>query len=356
MKAFVLKAPGETAWYDAPEPQIVPNGAILKPIAVSTCSSDVHTVFGNGSPKQPNLILGHECIAQVIQVGEQVQDFKVGDRVAVPAVTPDWRDISIQEGNDRHASAPFSGHQLGRTQPGVFSERFLIADADTTLAHIPMELTDEQALMCVDVVTTGFTGAEYADIKYGDTVCVIGIGPIGLMAVAAAAVSGAARIIAVGTRDVCVSLAKEYGATDILNYNECDIVEKVKEITGGVGVDSTIIAGGDGQVLAQAYDITRYGIGTISNVNYFGGNGYLSIPIFSSGRGMCGKTLHMELAKGGRARLERMMQMVKFGRINPQALVTHHLYGFEKIEEALLLMKDKPKDLIKVMVHCNSMW
>lgn len=353
MKAFVLAEPGVVRWHDAPEPELVPYGAILKPIAVTPCSSDVHTVFGGGSPKQPNLVLGHECIAEVLEVGSEVKDFRPGDRVAVPAITPDWRDKSIQDGNYKHASAPFSGHQLGRTQPGVFSERFLIRDADTTLAYIPEGITDEQALMCVDVVTTGFTGAEYADIKIGDTVCVLGIGPIGLMAVAGAALQGAGRIIAVGTRPICVELAKRYGATEVLSYKDGDIVEQVKQMTEGIGVDATIIAGGNAEVLTQAYDMTRYGIGTISNINYFGGTGYLPLPIFSGGRGMCGKTLHMELAKGGRMRIERILSMVQYGRLDPSPLVTHHLEGLEKVEDALYMMRDKPKDLVKVMVRCE---
>ena len=353
MKAFVLAEPGKVQWYNAPEPELTPYGAILEPIAVTPCSSDVHTVFGGGSPKQPNLVLGHESIGRVVAVGEYVKDFKIGDKVAVPAITPDWREKSIQEGNDRHASAPFSGHQLRRTQPGVFSERYLIKDADTTLAHIPEGITDEQALMSVDVVTTGFTGAEYADIKFGDTVCVIGIGPIGLMAVAGARLRGAGKIIAIGTRPVCVELAKQYGANQVLSYKEGDIVEQIKEITHGVGVDSTIIAGGTVEVLEQAYDMTRYGIGTISNINYFGGKGYLPLPIFSGGRGMCGKTLHMELAKGGRTRIERIMSMIENGRVDPSPLITHHMYGLERVEDALYLMRDKPDNLVKVMVHCK---
>lgn len=353
MKAFVLAEPGKVKWYDAPEPELTPFGAVLKPLAVTPCSSDVHTVFGGGSRKRPNLILGHESIAEVLAVGEYVKDFKAGDKVAVPAITPDWREKSIQDENFCHAGAPFSGHQLGRTQPGVFAEKFLISDADTTLAHIPEKVSDEQALMSVDVMTTGFTGAEYANIKIGDTVCVMGIGPIGLMAVAGARLCGAGRIIAVGTRPVCVELARYYGATDVLSYKDGDVVERVKDMTGGVGVDATIIAGGNAEVLAQAYDMTRYGIGTISNINYFGGTGFLPLPIFSGGRGMCGKTLHMELAKGGRTRIERMLSMIQYGRVDPQPLVTHHLYGLDKVEEALYLMKDKPADLIKVMVHCE---
>lgn len=352
MRAFVLESPGVVKWFDAPEPELSEYGAILKPIAVTPCSSDVHTVFESKSPKRPNLILGHECIAEVLQIGSCVQDFKPGDRVAVPAITPDWRAGSIQEGNDRHAAAPFSGHQLGRTQEGVFAERFAIPDADTTLAHIPQGITDEQALMSVDVVTTGFTGAEYANIKIGDVVCVMGIGPIGLMAIAGARLQGAGRIIAIGSRPICVEMAKQYGATDVISYKDTDIVKAVMEMTDGVGVDATIIAGGNGDVLCQAYDITRYGIGTISNINYFGGEGFLSVPIFSSGRGMCGKTLHMELAKGGRNRIERILSMIRYGRLDPQPLVTHHLYGLEQVEKALYMMRDKPKDLIKVMVHC----
>lgn len=350
MKAFVLKEPGVAGWYNAPEPELTPYGAILKPVAVTPCSSDVHTVFGGGSRKAPNLILGHECVAKVLEAGDMVRDFVPGEIVAVPAITPDWRAKAIQEGNDRHASAPFSGHQLGRSQPGVFAEKFLIPDADTTLAKIPEGITLEQALMCVDVVTTGFTGAEYADIKIGDTVVVMGIGPIGLMAVEGARHLGAARIIAVGTRPVCVELAKEFGATDIISYRDGDVTEQVLKMTGGAGADSVIICGGGDEVFTQAVDMVRYGTGTVSNVNYYGGTGMLGFPKFSGGRGMAGKTIHTELAKGGRARIERLLSMVKYGRINPQKLVTHHLSGLDKVEEALYMMKEKQRDLIKVMV------
>ena len=260
MKAFVLKEPGVVGWHDAPEPKLTPYGAILEPVAVTPCSSDVHTVFGGGSRKAPNLVLGHECVGRIVETGELVEDFSPGEIVAVPAITPDWRAKSIQEGNDRHASAPFSGHQLGRSQPGVFAERFLIKDADTTLAKIPEGVSLEEALMCVDVVTTGFTGAEYADIKIGDTVVVMGIGPIGLMAVEGARHLGAGRIIAVGSRPVCTELAREFGATDVISYKDRDVVEQVLSMTNGVGADSVIICGGGDQSFTQAVDMVRYGI------------------------------------------------------------------------------------------------
>lgn len=353
MKAFVLKEPGVVGWADVPEPKLTSYGAILQPVALAPCTSDVHTVFGGGSRKAPNLVLGHECVARILQVGEDVQDFKPGEVVVVPAITPDWRATGIQEGNFKHASAPFSGHQLGRSQPGVFAERFSVPDADTTLAQVLPEVSLEQALMCVDMVTTGFTGAESAGIRFGDTVVVLGIGPVGLMAVAGAALLGAARILAVGSRLVCAKRAREFGATEVLSYKEGDIVEQVMVLTNGVGADRVIICGGDDTVFAQAIDMVRYGIGTVSNVNYFGGTGNLPFPKFSGGRGMAGKTIRTELGEGGRVRMERILSMVKYGRIHPERLVTHHLKGFEKIEDALYLMKDKPEDLIKVMVTMN---
>ena len=270
-----------------------------------------------------------------------------------PPSPRDWRAKAIQEGNDRHASAPFSGHQLGRSQPGVFAEKFLIPDADTTLAKIPEGVTLEQALMCVDVVTTGFTGAEYADIRIGDTVVVMGIGPIGLMAVEGARHLGAARIIAVGSRPVCVKLAREFGATEVISYRDGDVVQQVLARTGGVGADSVILCGGGDEVFTQAVDMVRYGTGTISNVNYYGGTGNLGFPKFSGGRGMAGKTIHTELARGGRARIERLLAMVQYGRIDPGKLVTHRLYGLDEVETALYMMREKADDLIKVMVKID---
>lgn len=351
MKAFCLKSPGTVGYCEVPEPSITPFGAIIHPIAVSPCSSDVHTVFGGGSPKAPNLVFGHESIGEVVTVGEYVKDFKRGDIVAIPAITPDWRELDIQNGNYGHAGGHFSGHKLGRSEPGVFAERFLVNDADTTLARITPDISKKQALMSVDVVTTGFTGAEAANIKIGDTVCVIGIGPIGLMAIAGAKLLGAARIIAIGTRPKCVELARYYGANEVLSYKDGDVVKQVLDMTNQRGVDSVIIAGGTDEVFTQSFDMVCYGIGTVSNVNYFGGSGNLGYPKFSGGRGMAGKTLHTSLAKGGRARIERIFEMIRYGRIDPAPLVTHVLHGFDKIEKSLMLMKEKPSNLIKVMVE-----
>ena len=351
MKAFALKAPGEAGFIDAPEPVLPePYGAVLRPVAMSPCTSDVNTVYGTGSRKPDNLILGHECVAEVERVASGVKNFKPGDVVAVPAITPDWRALEIQEGNDRHAGKPFSGNALGRSIPGVFAEHFAIPDADTTLAKIPAGLTIDEALMCADVVTTGFTGAEAAEIRTGDTVVVIGIGAVGLMAVQGAACLGAARILAVGTRPVSVRLAREFGANEVLSYRDGDLAKQVLERTGGTGADAVILCGGNDSVFPAAIDMVRYGIGRVVNVKHYPGDGAMEIPKFSGGRGMAGKTVKLELCKGGRARVERLMRMVQYGRITPGKLVTHHLDGFDKIADGLELMRKKPEDLVKVRV------
>jgi len=356
MKAFVFSSPGKVEWQELPAPVLLePFGALLSPIVVAPCSSDAHTVYGGSAPKQLHHILGHECVARVVAVASQVKDFSVGEVVAVPAVTPNWRALAIQEGNDRHAEDHFAGCRLGRTWPGVFSELFAVPDADTTLAKIPEGVSTEQALMSVDMMTTGFVGAESADIKVGDCVCVIGIGPVGLMAVAAANHLGASRIIAIGSRPCCIELARKYGASDIVDYKKNrDIVETVLKMTDNMGPDSVIIAGGKDEVFTQAVDMVRYGIGTIANVNYYGGSGSLAFPKFGGGRGMAGKTIRTELAKGGRVRIERMMNMIKYGRVDPAPLITHRFYGWDRMEDALLLMRDKPRDLIKTAVYVDG--
>ena len=352
MKAFIMKERGLALIADnAPEPALPePFGAILTPEAMAPCTSDVNTVYGTGSKKPDNLILGHECVARVVRVGERVRDFKPGDLVAVPAITPDWRNPEIQEGNDRHAGRPFSGNALGRSIPGVFAERFAVEDADTTLAKVPENVSLEDALMCVDMVTTGFTAAEAAEIRFGDTVVVMGIGPVGLMAVQGAVLQGAARVLAAGTRPVCVKLAKEFGATEILDYRQGDLDRQVLERTGGLGADAVIICGGGDEALPQAVEMVRYGIGRVVNVKHYAGDGVIGIPKFSGGRGMAGKTVKLELCRGGRVQIERMLKLVQYGRISPGKMITHRLAGFSRISDGLELMRQKPADLVKVMV------
>lgn len=351
MKAFILNAPGEALLAEMPKPELKDEySAILKPVAVSVCTSDVNTVYGSGSKKPDRLILGHEAVAEVYRTGLKVKDFKEGDLVAVPAMTPDWRNTEIQEGNFLHAGRAFSSNALGRSLPGVFAEYFMVEDADVTLAKIPDTISTEDALMCVDMVTTGFSGVEAADIRFGDTVAVIGIGAVGLMAAAGARLKGAGRIIAVGSRRASLPLALHYGVNNIINYKEADVRSEILEMTQQKGADVVIVCGGNDKVLELAYEIVRYGIGRIVNLKHFPGEEPIPLPKFYSGRGMGGKTLYMELGMGGRARLERLMKVVQYADFKPGKMVTHKLYGFEKLSEALELMRFKGEEVVKTEV------
>jgi threonine dehydrogenase-like Zn-dependent dehydrogenase len=234
-------------------------------------------------------------------------------------------------------------------QNGVFAEYFHVNDADMNLALLPKGMPLEQAVMLSDMATTGIQGAEMAKIKTGSTVAVIGIGPVGLMAVAGASILGAGRLIAVGSRKASVDLALEYGASEIIDYRKGGLVKQILEKTNGKGVDSVIIAGGNENTISDAVKIVKPG-GTVSNVNYYGTGNIISIPRIEWGVGMSQKDIRGGLTNGGRLRMERMADLCTHGRIKPEKMATHIFEGFDKMEEALMLMKEKPGDLIKPVV------
>ena len=314
MKALVLKGKGNIAYIEKARPTLIDaHGALLKPLLVSPCTSDVHTIW-QGSPKRPDLTLGHEVIARVEEVGAEVTDFHAGDVVAVSAITPDWSQPDVEE-NYAHAGHNFSAHMLGNTIDGAFQELFYLPYADLNLAHIPDGLTLEDALMCVDVLQTGFTAVEEAGVEPGDTVVVMGIGAIGLAAILGAKLAGARTIYAVGSRPENVRIAESMsdcgpvmsadcasaascgsqGQTpaqsgchvEVLNYRHLHsplpqgmhplanstgspVVNYVLTKTQTKGADKVLICGGDDLAFPQAIDMVKYGTGVVSNVMYYG--------------------------------------------------------------------------------------
>ena len=297
MKALVLKGKGNIAYIEKERPTLAAaHGALLKPLLVSPCTSDVHTIW-QGSPKRPDLTLGHEVIARVEEVGAEVMDFRVGDVVAVSAITPDWSQPDVEE-NYAHAGHNFSAHMLGNTIDGAFQELFYLPYADRNLAHIPDGLTLEDALMCVDVLQTGFTAVEEAGVKPGDTVVVMGIGAIGLAAILGAKLAGARTIYAVGSRPENARIAESMSDGDqapaqsgchveVLNYRHLHcplpqgmhplanstgspVVNYILTKTQTKGADKVLICGGDDLAFPQAIDMVKYGTGVVSNVMYYG--------------------------------------------------------------------------------------
>lgn len=353
MKAFAMLRIGEAGWIEKDIPECGPNDAICTPLALAICTSDVHTVYEGAIGDRHNMVLGHECSAEVVKVGSEVKDFKPGDRVLVPAITPDWNSLEAQAGYGQHSNGMLSGWKFSNCKDGVFSEYFHVNDADGNLAHLPAGMDPVDATIMSDMVPTGIHGVELADVSFGDTVLVIGIGPVGLMSVAGAALRGASRLIAVGTRPVCVEAAKAYGATDFISYKQGPIEDQVLKMTGGKGVDRVVIAGGDVHTFSTAVKCVKPG-GKIGSVNYLGSGDIVDIPRVEWGVGMGNKQINGGLMPGGRLRMEKLSSLVTYGRIDLHREVTHVFDGWEHLPEALRLMKDKPADLIKPVVRIKA--
>ncbi len=350
MKGFAMLGIGKTGWIEKERPVCGPMDAIVKPIAVSPCTSDVHTVWEGAIGDRHDMILGHEAVGEVVEVGAMVRDFHPGDRVIIPAITPDWGALESQGGYSMHSGGMLAGWKFSNFKDGVFGEFFHVNEADANMALLPDGLDPVAAVMLSDMVPTGFHGVELADVHYGDDVCVIGIGPVGLMSVAAATLHGAARLFAVGSRKVCADAALAYGATDIIDYRQGGILEQIMEKTNGKGVDRVVIAGGTAEeTFAEAIKMLKPG-GRIGNVNYLGSGDNVLIPRVEWGCGMGHKTIAGGLMPGGRLRMEKLAALMQTGRLDTSRLITHRFNGFEHIEEALMLMRNKPRDLIKPVV------
>ena len=349
MKGYAMLKIGEAGWITKDSPQCGPLDALVRPLVVAPCTSDIHTVWEGAVGERHDMILGHECVGQVVETGALVRDFKPGDRVIVPAITPDWNSIEAQGGFSMHSGGMLAGWKFSNIKDGVFAELFHVNDADGNLALLPEKVDHVSAVMLSDMIPTGLHGAELADIRFGDSVCVIGIGPVGLMSVAGAALRGASRIYAVGSREVCVEAARKYGATTVVNYRDGDIADQINDLTSGRGVDRVIIAGGDVDTFASAVRMLKPG-GVIGNVNYLGEGEYVRIPRVEWGAGMGHKTIAGGLMPGGRRRMEKLVSLIESKRLDPSHLITHRFQGMENIEKALMLMKDKPRSLIKPVV------
>ena len=350
IKGFAMLKIGSVGWIEKEAPICGPLDAIVRPLALSPCSSDVHTVWKGAVGERFNMILGHEAVGEVVEVGSLVKDFKKGDKVIIPAITPDWGAIESQGGFAMHSGGMLAGWKFSNFKDGVFGELFHVNEADANMAKITPNVKLDEAVMLADMIPTGFHGAELAEVSFGDTVMVVGIGPVGLMAVAGANMRGASRIFVVGSRPNCIDAAKYYGATDVVNYREGSIVDQVMEATNKQGVDKVIIAGGDNDSFGKAVAVLKPG-GVIGNVNYLDGGEFISIPRVEWGVGMGHKKIVGGLTPGGRMKMQKLMSLLEYKKLDVAPLLTHKMDGFDKIEDALMLMKEKPRDLIKPVVR-----
>ena len=349
MKGYAMLQIGATGWIEKPVPACGPMDAILKPLVVAPCTTDVKTVWQGALGERTNMILGHECCAEVVEVGSLVKDFKPGDKVVVPAVTPNWSSLAAQGGQSSHSDGMLNGWRYSNSTDGVFSEYFSCNDADGNRALLPDGVDAEDAVMLSDMVPPGFQCVEYADVQFGDTVLVIGIGPVGLMAVAASVMRGAGRILVVGSREHCRDVATGYGATDFINYKDGPIEEQVLALTNGKGVDRVCVCGGTGDTFTAAVRSLKPG-GKIGSVISIAMSDSIVVPSVDWGFGMGDKQIIGGAMIGGRLRMEKLGALLATGRLNVKPLISHRFKGWDQLEEAIFLARAKPADLIKSVI------
>lgn len=347
MKAFVMKKIDEVGFMEKPVPEPGPNDALIRPTRGLVCTSDVHTVHG-AVGERTNLTLGHEAVGIVEQVGGLVHDFKVGDRVAVGAITPDWGSLEAQAGHSSQSGGALGGWQFANKRDGVFAGFFLVNEADANMAHIPQGVADEIAVYTADMMSTGFMAAENARIPSGGAVAVFAQGPVGLMCTAAARIHGAGLIIAVESDPARQELARQYGADVIVDFTKENVVERILELTDGEGVDAAIEALGTSATLADCVRVSKPGA-IISNAGYHGKGEYVSIPREEWGVGMAEKDIVTGLCPGGRLRMQQMLRLLENGRLDPTPMTTH-TFGFDELDEAFRLMETKEDGIIKPLI------
>jgi threonine dehydrogenase-like Zn-dependent dehydrogenase len=347
MRAFVMNAIGKVGFADKPIPVPGPTDAIVKTTKALICTSDVHTVHGAIGPRE-NLTLGHEAVGVVHQVGAAVKRFKPGDHIVVGAITPEWTDSASQAGHSSQSGGALGGWKFANIKDGVFAEYFHVNEADANMAHIPAAVTDDAAVYCCDMISTGLMAAENANIPPGGTAAVFALGPVGLMAVAGARLLGAGLIIGVDSVERRKELARSYGADVIVDFEKEDAVARIMELTGGEGVDSAIEALGGDVSFQNAIRVAKPGA-TISNAGYHGKGEFVHIPRMEWGVGMAEKTIRTGLCPGGRLRMERLLRLLQGSRIDPTRLTTHTM-RFDELERAFEMMERKLDGIIKPLI------
>jgi alcohol dehydrogenase len=345
MRGLVFLGEGHISLKEVPVPRAGCGEAVIRVTLTTICGTDLHIVRGE-YPVKPGLILGHEPVGVIHEVGPGVNGYEVGERVLVGAITPCGQCNFCLSGNWSQCGGPIGGWRFGNTIHGAQAEYLLVPNAQANLAKIPDELTDEQVVLLADIASTGFSAAESAGLKLGDTVAVFAQGPIGLCATAGAKLKGAGLIIGVESDPVRQEFARSMGAQIILNPEKVDVVDEIRKLTGGRGVDVAIEALGAQVTFENALKVLRPG-GTLSSLGVYSGK--LSVPLEPFAAGLGDHKIVTTLCPGGKERMRRLMELVRHGRMDLRMLLTHH-FSFDQIVEAYRLFGERRDGVIKVAI------
>jgi threonine dehydrogenase-like Zn-dependent dehydrogenase len=352
MKAAIFVEPGRIVLDEKPVPEVGPLDALLRVTTTTICGTDIHILKGE-YPVRKGLTIGHEPVGVIEKLGSAVTGYKEGDRVIAGAITPSgYSHASLagyhsQDGvGAAHGWKPMGGWKFGNTIDGCQAEYVLVPDAMANLAPVPDDLTDEQVLMCPDIMSTGFSGAERGEIQIGDTVAVFAQGPIGLCATAGAKLSGATTIVAIDTLAERLEMARRLGADHIVDFRESDPVDEVMRITGGRGVDVAIEALGTQATFESSLRVLRPG-GRLSSLGVYSSD--LKIPLGAFAAGLGDHTIVTTLCPGGKERMRRLMNVIASRRVDLRPLVTHR-FKLDDIETAYELFANQRDGVLKVAI------
>ena len=346
MKAAVFAEPGRIVLEDKPIPQVGPRDALLRVTTTTICGTDVHILKGE-YPVARGLIVGHEPVGVIEELGSAVSGYAVGQRVVAGAITPCGQCHACLGGNQSQCGGKaMGGWRLGNTIDGCQAEYVLIPDAAANLSPIPAGLTDEQVLMCPDIMSTGFAGAERGGVRIGDSVAIFAQGPIGLCATVGARLCGATSVFTVDGLNERLTVSRTLGADQAINFKEQDPVTAILDATDGRGVDVAVEALGTQPTLESCLRVLRPG-GVLSSLGVYSGK--LTLPPDAFAAGLGDHTLVTTLCPGGKERMRRLMNVVESGRADLRPLVTHR-FTLDQIEDAYDLFANQRDGVLKVAI------
>jgi alcohol dehydrogenase len=327
MRAVTFQAPGEVRIEDKPEPELIaPDDAIVAVEATGICGSDLH-IFHGRVPIEPGFTIGHEYVGTVIAAGDQVTRVREGDRVLGCFLTACGTCFFCLRG--LYHKCDFSrvfGHGSGLgSLEGAQAERLLVPRANLTLRPVPDGMTAETALFAGDVAGTAYHAVTSTRLQPGELAGVLGLGPVGLMAVQVAKASGAAAVYAVDSVPERLEMAERFGATPI-HLAEQEVREEIKRATGGRGLDVVIDAVGDPAALDTAIRITRKA-GRVSATGVYAERCEVHMGLVWI------KSLTVESGQANViAHVDPVLELLAAGVLDPAPLVTHHMPLDEAVE------------------------
>jgi len=352
MKAAIFVEPGRIVLDEKPIPDVGPRDALMRITTTTICGTDIHILKGE-YPVAKGLTIGHEPVGVIEKLGSAVEGYQEGQRVIAGAITPSGHSYAClcgcgsQDGpGTKHGFKAMGGWKFGNTIDGCQAEYVLIPDAAANLSPVAEGLSDEEILMCPDIMSTGFAGAESGGVKIGDTVVVFALGPIGLCAVAGAKLMGATTIIGVDTVPERLAVAKKLGADIVVDFKKGDPVEQIMQLTDGRGVDVAIEALGTQGTFESALRVLRPG-GTLSSLGVYSND--LKIPLSAFSAGLGDNKIITSLCPGGKERMRRLLNVVASGRVDLKALVTHR-FKLDDIEQAYDLFGHQRDGVLKVAI------